>query len=195
MGFPSIYNMEEKNAILTVFDSSLAGNIKSDIRNTLNFSLPTSTDTPPHIPTANKNDLTPITGIPCYCRMGSCPFHNNKQDLFALTQAQDSNKHSHTVSTSTITSSAPSILQLYLRLGGTSVVTPALPSISTNPTLTPTKHYALPTILSEHLPPPLPPLQHHHHKPAPLHPSTSYALNTTSKTLTISSSTRLLPPS
>jgi hypothetical protein len=118
-----------------------------------------------------------------------------KSKTSLLTQAQDSNKHSHMVSTSTITSSAPSILQLYLQSGGTGVVTPALPSISTNPTLTPIVHDALPTILSKHLPPPPPPpLQHHHHKPAPLHPSTSYALNTTSKTLTISSSTRLLPP-
>jgi hypothetical protein len=110
-----------------------------------------------------------------------------KSETSLLTQAQDSNKQSHTVFTSTITSSAPSIQQLYLQLGGTGVVTPALPSISTNTTLTPTKHDALPTILSEHIPPPPPPIQHHHHEPAPLHPSTSYALNTTSKTLTISS--------
>jgi hypothetical protein len=117
-----------------------------------------------------------------------------KSKTSSLTQAQDSNKHSHTVSTSTTTSSAPSLLQLYLQSGGTNVVTPAPPSISTNPTLTPIAQDALPTILSEHLPPPPPPQQHHHHEPAHLHPSTSYVPNTTSKTLTTSSSTRLLPP-
>jgi hypothetical protein len=113
-GFPSIYNMEEEIAILTVFDSSLTNNIKSIIRNTLDFSVPTSTNTPPHIPTAKKIDLTPITGFPRYCLIGSCPFHNKKQDLFAdtsteLQQAQSQGIHLHhhllsTLNTSTLSS-------------------------------------------------------------------------------------------
>jgi hypothetical protein len=84
-GFPSIYNMEEKNAILMLFDSLLAGIIKSVIGNTLDFSFPTSTNKPPLVPTANKIDLSPTNGFPHYCQIGSCPFHNKKQDLFADT--------------------------------------------------------------------------------------------------------------
>jgi hypothetical protein len=152
MGFPLIYNMDKKIAILTVIDSLLADSIKSVIRHTLDFSFPTSTDTPPHIPTTGKINLTPITSFPRYCLR-----FTTKSKTSLLTQAQDSNKHSHMVSTSTATSSAPLILQLYLQLGGTNVVTPALPSISTNLTLTPIAHNALPTIISKNLPPPPPP--------------------------------------
>jgi hypothetical protein len=106
--------MEEKIAILTVFDSLLADNIKSVIHNTLVFSFPTSTNTPPHIPTANKINLTPITSFPRYCLTGSCPFHNKKGDLFAdtstgLQQAQTHDIHLHhhllsTLNTSTLSS-------------------------------------------------------------------------------------------
>jgi hypothetical protein len=78
MGFPSIYNMDKKQAILTVLDSSLADKTKSIIPHTLNFSFPTSTNTPPHTPTAAKINLTLITGFPHYCLIGSCPFHNKK---------------------------------------------------------------------------------------------------------------------
>jgi hypothetical protein len=63
-GFPLIYNMDKKIAILTVINSMLTNNKKSIIRHTLDFSFPTSTNTPPHTPTANKVDLTPITGFP-----------------------------------------------------------------------------------------------------------------------------------
>jgi hypothetical protein len=70
--------MDEKIAILLVINSSLADNIKSIICHTLDFSFPTSTNTPPHTLTAAKMDLTPITGFPHYCLIGSCPFHNKK---------------------------------------------------------------------------------------------------------------------
>jgi hypothetical protein len=176
-----------------VIASLLADNKKSIIHHTLDFSFPTSTDTPPHTPTATEINLTPITGFPCYCLIGSCPFHNKKQDLFpdtstGLQQVQSHGVHLHHPS------SAPSLLQLCLQSGGTNVVTPALPSISTNPILTPNEHNALPAILSKHLPHHPSPPQHHHHKPVYSHPSTSYVPNTTSKTSTTSSSTRFLPP-
>jgi hypothetical protein len=77
--------MDKKLAILTVLNSSLADKIKSIICHTLDFSFPTSTNTPPHTPTATEIHLTPITGFPGYCLIGSCPFHNKKQDLFTDT--------------------------------------------------------------------------------------------------------------
>jgi hypothetical protein len=109
-GLPLIYNMEEKLAILTVIDSLLAGKIKSAIHHTLNFSFPTSTNTPPHTPTATKINLTPFTNFPHYCLIGSYPFHNKKQDLFTdtstgLQQAQSHSIHLHHHLLSTLTTS------------------------------------------------------------------------------------------
>jgi hypothetical protein len=75
-GFPPIYNMDKKIAILTVIDSLLANKIKSVIHHTLDFSSPTSTNTPPHTPTATKINLTPIIGFPHYCLISSCQFQN-----------------------------------------------------------------------------------------------------------------------
>jgi hypothetical protein len=113
-GLSMIYNMDGKIAILTVIDSLLTNNIKSIIRHTLDFSFPTSMDTPPHTPTAIEINLTPITGFPRYCLIGSCPFHNKKQDLFTdtstrLQQAQSHGIHLHhhplsTLNTSTLSS-------------------------------------------------------------------------------------------
>jgi hypothetical protein len=47
-GLPLIYNIDKKIAILMVINSLLTDNIKFVIRHTLNFSFPTSTNTPPH---------------------------------------------------------------------------------------------------------------------------------------------------
>jgi hypothetical protein len=48
-----------------------------------------------HIPTADKINLTPITDFPHYCLIGSCPFHNKKQDLFADTSTGLQQSQSH----------------------------------------------------------------------------------------------------
>jgi hypothetical protein len=110
-GSTLIYNMSKKLAILTVINSLLADKIKSIIRHTIDFSFPTSTDTPPHTPTATVIDLTSITGFPCYGLIGSCLFHNKKQDLFTdtstgLQQAQSHGIHLHHHLLSTLTTSS-----------------------------------------------------------------------------------------
>jgi hypothetical protein len=91
-----------------VLNSLLANKIKSVIRHNLNFSFPTRTNTPPHTPTATEINLTPITGFPRCCLIGSCPFHNKKQDLFndkstGPQQAQSHGIHPHHHLLSTLT--------------------------------------------------------------------------------------------
>jgi hypothetical protein len=171
----------------------LTGSIKSVIHNTLDFSFPTSTDTPPNVPTANKIDLSPTTGFPHYCQIGSCPFHNKKQDLFAdtstgLQQAESHGIHLHhhllsTLNTATLSSigwhrccdTCPTIYlnQSHLDTHKVRCITyhtfRTSTTSSTTTTASPSRTGAFASLYL-------------------------YALNTTSKTLTFSSSTRLLPP-
>ncbi len=193
-GFSLIYNMDKKQAILMVLDSLLADKIKSIIR-VIPLTSP-SQPAPIHLhthPQLPKINLTPITDFPCYCLIGSCPFHNKKCDLFTITstglqQAQSHNIHIHHHLLSTLTTSTLSSIRWHqccdtchaIYLNRSHLDTHCARCIAYHTFLT---SFTASTTTTAH-----------HHKLAPSHPSTSYVLIVTSKTLTTSSSTRLLPP-
>ena len=81
-GYPSLYNMIEKHAILTCTNLTYADTIVDIIRGTLEASYAYRTDTIPPAPTAHDIDLTPLSSPPRYCQISSCTFHNRRRPIF-----------------------------------------------------------------------------------------------------------------
>ena len=84
-GFPSIYNLVEKHAILKCLDLSLTGSIIRTISDSLNASYAYTTDHPPPAPTPEDIDMLPLYNPPRYCQVTSCTFHHNRRDVFPNT--------------------------------------------------------------------------------------------------------------
>ena len=81
-GYPSLYNMIEKHAILTCTNLTYADTIVDIIRGTLEASYAYRTDTIQPAPTAHDIDLTPLSSPPRYCQISSCTFHNRRRPIF-----------------------------------------------------------------------------------------------------------------
>ena len=81
-GYPSLYNMIEKHAILTCTNLTYADTIVEIIRGTLEASYAYRTDTISPAPTPRDIDLTPLTSPPRYCQISSCTFHNRRRPIF-----------------------------------------------------------------------------------------------------------------
>jgi len=84
-GFPSIYNLVEKHAILKCLDLSLTNSIIRTISDSLHASYAYTTDHPPPAPTPEDIDMLPLYNPPRYCQVTSCTFHHNRRDVFPNT--------------------------------------------------------------------------------------------------------------
>ena len=84
-GFPSIYNLVEKHAILKCLDLSLTDSIIRAISESLHASYAYMTDNPPPAPTPEDIDMLPLYNPPRYCQVTSCTFHHNRRDVFPNT--------------------------------------------------------------------------------------------------------------
>jgi hypothetical protein len=81
-GYPSLYNIIEKHAILTCTNLTYADTIVDIIRGTLEASYAYRTDTISPAPTPHDIDLTPLTSPPRYFQISSCTFHNRRRPIF-----------------------------------------------------------------------------------------------------------------
>jgi hypothetical protein len=89
VGFPSVYNYHEKQAIMTVFDSTLTQQITEIVAHSLPTSFPRTQDTAPALPTVCDIDTRRFSGrgFPRFCQIRTCPLHNNGQFIFRDTAA------------------------------------------------------------------------------------------------------------
>ena len=102
VGFPSIYNYHEKQAIMTVFDPTLTQQITEIVAQSLQTSFPRTQDTQPALPTVCDIDTTSFSGrgFPWYCQVRTCPFHNKCRFIYCdtlegATLAQDHGRLVH----------------------------------------------------------------------------------------------------
>jgi hypothetical protein len=130
-GFPSIYNLVEKHAILKCLNLSLTDSIIQAISESLHTSYAYTTDHPPPAPIPEDIDMLPLYNPLRYCQVTSCTYHHNRRDVFPNTPHMASTPQKLMVSTCTMHYIPPSQPPSSPPLGGCDAATSAPPSTST----------------------------------------------------------------